>query len=255
MAPRHACFMIDIHAHILPGVDDGPSTAEESIEMARLAAKDGIRTIVATPHSLNGMYFNGRDDILAACESFNHGLRKHQIPLVVLPGCESYLCPEILEELDKGRLMTLNDTGRYLVLEIPDSFIPQTIIHLINRLRSRSIIPILSHPERNLPIQRNVELLGELIAAGALSQITGSSLMGGFGRRALRCTKRIIERQMAHFVASDAHSLKGRPPVLHAVFEKLTSIVGEARAEKMMLEAPRAVVDGTTVNENFFLTY
>lgn len=247
--------MIDIHAHILPGLDDGPSTVEEAVQMARLAVEDGLRTIVATPHSLNGLYINWREDILAACESFNRGLRKHQIPMVVLPGSEIYLCPEMLEELDKGRLMTLNDTGRYLFLEIPDSFVPQTLIHLINQLRSRGIIPILSHPERNRPIQRNVDLLGELIAAGALSQVTGTSLMGGFGRRAQRCTKRLIDRQMAHFVASDAHSLKGRPPVLHTVFERLTSMTGVAGAEKMMLEAPQAVVDGRPVNGNFFLTY
>ena len=115
--------MIDIHAHILPGMDDGPSTREEALEMARIAVANGIGIIVSTPHSLNGVYINWRKDILSACAQFNAELEKHDIPLTVLPGSEVRLSPEIIDALENGRLMTMNDAGRHISLELPDQFI------------------------------------------------------------------------------------------------------------------------------------
>lgn len=236
--------MIDIHAHILPGLDDGPSTLDESLEMARIAAKDGIRVIIATPHCLNGVYFNWRSDILSACEAFAGTLKKHNISLTVLPGSEVHLSLEIMDELKTGRLMTLNDTGRYLSLELPGPFIQQSVITFINRLKDKEITPIITHPERNLAIQRNVEVLHDFVTAGALAQVTAGSLTGGFGRQALKCCQSIIELNMAHFMASDAHSPGARPPRLSAAFKKLSSLAGRTRAERLMFEAPEAVLEG-----------
>jgi protein-tyrosine phosphatase len=236
--------MIDIHAHILPGMDDGPSTLEESLAMARIAVEDGIRIMVATPHCLNGLHFNWRPDILSACAEFNLALEKHHIPLTLLPGSEAHLTPEIMDELENGRLMTLNDTGRYFFLELPHQFIPQSIIVLINHLKKRNITPIITHPERNLAIQHNLELLHDFISAGALSQITAHSLTVGFGRPAFKCCQRIIERKMAFFIASDAHSPGARPPKLSQAFKKLSSLVGMALAEKITVKAPQAILDG-----------
>jgi len=239
--------MIDIHAHILPGIDDGPATLEESLEMARIAVKDGIHTMIATPHCLNGLYFNWRTDILRACEQLNSALKKQEIPLTLLPGSEVRLSPEILEEIKKGRLMTLNDTGRYLSLELPDQFLPQSINLLINRLKERDITPIITHPERNLAIQHNIELLHEFISAGALIQITAGSLTGKFGPVVLKCCQRLVESDMAHFMGTDAHSPTSRPPTLFAAFKKLSSLLGEKRAKKMMSEAPNAMLLGGNI--------
>lgn len=236
--------MIDIHVHILPGRDDGPSTLEDSLAMARIAVEEGIRIMVATPHCLNGRHFNWRPDILSACAEFNLALEKHHIPLTLLPGSEAHLTPEIMDELENGRLMTLNDTGRYFFLELPNQFIPQSVITLINHLKKRNLTPIITHPERNPAIQHNLELLHDFISAGGLSQITARSLTGGFGRAAFKCCKRIIERKMALFIASDAHSPGARPPGLSQAFKKLSSLVGKARAERLMSEAPQAILDG-----------
>ena len=239
--------MIDIHAHILPGMDDGPTTLNQSLEMGRIAVGDGIRTMIATPHCLNGLHVNWRLDILSACAEFNSTLKKHQIPLKVLPGSEARLSPEIIEEIENGRLMTLNDTGRYFFLELPDQFIPGAVIKLIARLKRDKITPIITHPERNMSIQRDRGLLSDIISSGALSQITAASLTGEFGHHIYKCSQRIIEMEIAHFVASDAHSPLGRPPRLSTAFKRLSSIIGNTRAERMMFEFPQAVLDGKNI--------
>ena len=242
---------IDIHVHILPGIDDGPSTLKESLEMARIAVKNGTRIMISTPHCLNGVYVNWRKDILSACTELNSALKKHNIPLTVLPGSEVHLSPEIMDALEKGRLMTMNDTGRYISLELPDQFIPKATISFINRLKNRNITPIITHPERNLTIQHNVGLLYDLISAGALSQITACSLTGGFGQQALKCCQRIIKLQMVHFMASDAHSPRARPPNLQAAFKNLSSLTGETRTKRIMFEAPQAVLEGKEIQKHF----
>ncbi len=236
--------MIDIHAHILPGLDDGPATMDDALKMARIAVKDGIRVIIATPHCLNGLYSNYRKNIITACSEFNFALKENHIPLDVLPGSEIHLGIEILNELKSGRLMTLNDTGRYFFLELPDQFASEMLVNFIERLRKMNVTPIIAHPERNLAFQRNVMLLHDLISAGALSQITGRSLTGGFGPLALKCCLRIIELNLAHFLATDAHSRKARPPRLSKAVNKLSTLIGKARAEKMVLDGPRRVIDG-----------
>jgi protein-tyrosine phosphatase len=236
--------MIDIHSHILPGIDDGPSTLEESIQMARMATEDKIEIMIATPHCLNGLYNNWRAQILSMCTEFNGALQRHHIPLSVLPGSEVHLSTEIIEALEKNQLMTLNDTGRYLSLELPNQLIPQSVIRFINQLIKRKITPIISHPERNQAIQNDIELLYNFIMAGALAQITAGSLTGKFGSRALHTSQRIIEYKMIHFMASDAHSTQVRPPKLQAAYKKLTSIAGKSRADSIIFQAPRAVIEG-----------
>ncbi len=212
--------------------------------MARIAVEDGIEIMIATPHCLNGLYVNWREHILSACAELNTALKKDYIPLTVLPGSEVYLSPEITDAFENDQLMTLNDTGRYLSLELPDQFIPQSVIWFIGQLKSKKITPIISHPERNPAIQHNAELLYDFILAGALSQISAGSLTGIFGLHALHSSQTIIERQMIHFIASDAHSPKARPPKLQVAFKKLYSIVGKSRADSTVFEAPQAVLDG-----------
>lgn len=243
--------MIDVHAHILPGIDDGPSAVEESVEMVRIAMQNGIRTIIATPHCLNGVYINWRQEILSACQELNTVLEKQHIDFTILPGSEVHLSPEILGELKKGRLMTINDNRTHLFLELPHQFIVQPILRFIFQLKSRKITPLITHPERNMAIQRDIKLLSDLIDSGALSQITGGSLAGDFGIAAQKCCRRIVKMNMAHFMASDAHSPKIRPPDLSTAFKKLRSLAGKKKAEMIMFEAPLALVDGRDVLRSF----
>ncbi len=236
--------MIDIHIHILPGLDDGPATIEDALEMAFIAVKKGIRTVIATPHSMNGVYTNWREEILSACNEFNAELNYHKIPLEVLPGAEIRLCAEIVDELEKGRLMTLNDTGRYLSLELPEHLMLDPVFRFITLVRSRDIIPIIAHPERNMAIQNNISMLESFVEAGAMCQITGASIRGDFGAEAFDCCKKIVKMGLVHFMASDAHSIAGRPPDLKKPFKKLKSMAGKAAAKSMMFDAPEKVIKG-----------
>ncbi len=235
--------MIDIHAHILPGTDDGPSNLDDSLQMARVAVEDGIRIMIATPHCLNGRYLNWRSEILKACELFNEALQRHAILLTVLPGSEVHLSPELLNKLQEGLIMTLNDGGRYICLELPDQIMNRAVIGVINRLQRMELTPIISHPERNPAIQHNLKGLTEFVAAGALTQITAGSLTGAFGKAAFRCCRSILDADLAHFMASDAHSVRHRSPRLSDGYEKLLSLGEEVRAQRMLSEAPKAILD------------
>lgn len=237
-------MLIDIHAHILPGMDDGPSTLEKSIRMALIALEDGIHTIIATPHCHNGVYFNSKDSIISACERFNQSLRQNNIDLIVLPGCEAHLSPEILDELERDNLLTLNDNGRYLSVELPDPFIPGTAINFINRMRDRGIVPVITHPERNSLLRRDMEILRDLISAGALSQVTAASITGHFGKGAMRSGVKILKQGMAHLIASDAHSTKSRPPILSEAIRRLSSIMDDKEVKKICYDNPGMVIRG-----------
>ena len=236
--------MIDMHAHILPGVDDGPATLEESLEMARMAVEDGIRVMVAAPHCLNDLYLNFRAEILSTYDELKSALEKNDIPLTLLPGSEVHLNVEIIDEIKKERLMTINDRGKHIFLELPGQLMLQGTISFIQRLRHMGITPIITHPERNPAIQHDVGLLSELISAGAFSQITADSLTGGFGRHVFRCCKRIIKQDMVHFIASDAHSSGSRPPRLSAGVKKLASMVDEEMVERITVRFPEMVLEG-----------
>ena len=236
--------LIDTHAHILPGMDDGPAGLEESIRMARIAVQDGIHTMLATPHCFNGVYSNSKNTIISACDHFNNSLKENHIDLTILPGCEACFSIEILEKPGKEHLMTLNNTGVCLSVELPDQFIPHTIIGFINRVRNRGIVPIITHPERNSIIQQDIRILGDLIAAGALSQITAASITGLFGRRAKRSCGNIIKQDMAHLIASDAHSPKTRPPILTAAMKKLSPILDKEVLERLFFHNPEMIIRG-----------
>ena len=190
---------------------------------------------------------NRRPYILSACEAFNSNLDKEGIPLEVLPGSEARFSPEIVEELQSGLLMTLNDTGRYFFLELPGQFVPEAVNALISRLKREGITAIITHPERNMMIARPPGLLTDMVSSGALSQVTGQSLTGEAGRVLHRSARKLIEMGMVHFVASDAHSPDGRPPLLSSAFRDLVSLVGDASAERMMFEFPKAVVNGEDI--------
>jgi len=221
--------------------------------MARIAVEDGIHTMVAAPHCLNGIYLNWRKEILSACEGLNAELEANGIPLKILPGSEVRLSPEIMDAFTRGRLMTLNDTGRYFLLELPDQFVPQSIIDFIARLKERNVRPIITHPERNMAIQRNIQLLQDFISAGALSQITSRSLTGGFGPSTRRSCLRIIELNLARFMATDSHSLRARPPRLFQAVARLSTLTGKIHARKMVHDFPQAILEGRDLPAPFCL--
>ncbi|MDT3766190.1 tyrosine-protein phosphatase [Priestia filamentosa] len=201
--------MIDIHSHILPSVDDGAVTLEDSTNMARLAVEEGITKIIATPHHQNGVFLNKKQDILKSVTDLNHVLRNENIPLEVLPGQETRIYGELLEDFEKGDILTLNYTN-YLFIELPSGYVPRYTEQLLFDLQLKGLTPIIVHPERNAGFMEDPGKLFNLVKKGTLTQITTSSLTGHFGKKIQKFSMQLIEASLAHFIASDAHNTSTR---------------------------------------------
>jgi protein-tyrosine phosphatase len=252
--------MIDLHNHILPGLDDGAKTLDESIEMCRIGYQDGIRTIVATPHTLNGLYLNDRETILTKVQELNDVLMKlemrnsefgmNHLPseLRILPGADVHFSEDILNQLDQGKVTTVADGGKYISLEFPFQGIPYRAEEILFRIVTRGVNPIISHPERNFEIAERPQRYYEMIRMGCLGQVTAMSLTGGFGHGVRKVVERLIKKRLVHFVASDAHSVIGRRPILSEALKVAEGIVGGKEAKKMVTEYPQAILEGRRPN-------
>ncbi len=241
--------MIDLHVHILPGLDDGPAGWEGALEMARLAAADGITTVTATPHLfarrlVEMSRLNPADRILAAAAELRSRLKEAGIALEVAVGCEAPLCPEMLELLKDGRLLTVNGHGRYLFLEMPDTAIPPATEEVCFQLLSRGLTPILAHPERHPLFREKPERLIRLLHLGCLAQVTAGSITGDFGWRVSRFTRKLLQAGLVRVVASDAHDSRRRPPELSQAAARLRRWLGEAKAQALVLDNPRKILAG-----------
>ncbi|QFK72934.1 tyrosine protein phosphatase [Pradoshia sp. D12] len=201
--------MIDIHSHILPGVDDGAQSLKDSIDMARLAVSEGIDTIIATPHHKNGAYENIRTKLLPEIDQLNEHLEKNQIPLKVLPGQEVRVYGELLEDLEQGLIQTINHSS-YLLIEFPSNHIPRYASTLFFELQQKGINPILVHPERNMAIVENPNLLYDFVQKGVSTQLTCGSIAGKFGKKIKKVSMDLLSSNLIHFVSSDAHNVSTR---------------------------------------------
>jgi len=248
--------MIDIHCHILPGLDDGAADLEQALEMARIADADGITVVIATPHAFDGFYNASRDQILSSREKLNRELRLQGLKLQVLPGADIYVDFYIRnwrpdEPISLAEAMTLNDAGRFMLLELPAYRVPDLgrLEMVIRTLREQGVTPIISHPERNSDIQVYPSKLTRLIDAGALAQITANSLVGEFGRATRRFAQKLLKSGLVHFLATDAHGIGSREPRLTPGFEAAAKLIGTENARKLVLDNPQAIIDNRTLPE------
>jgi len=234
--------MIDIHCHILPGIDDdGPPRLEDVLEMARIAAEDGIDQIVATPHVKET--FHPPERIRDLVASFKDALRANAIQLEVFAGAEvgSMLNASLLPDY------TLNGSN-YVLLEFPHSHLPQNAVEIVFNAVLAGLVPIVPHPERNPSVVRRPDLLRDLVGAGALTQVTAGSLVGDFGPEAKACGQYLLENGLVHFLATDAHSTVRRRPVLSSGVKAAAKIIGEAAARRLVTDNPAAVVAGVPLH-------
>lgn len=241
--------MIDLHAHILPDLDDGAQTWDEALEMARLAVADGITTLVATPHlyrqrAVVSQEINAKETILEKISLFRRKLADAGIDLEILPGCDIPLCYEALQLLKEGRLLTINDNKRYLLLEMPDTAIPPATEEVCFQMVSRGITPIITHPERNFIFAEMPQKLSRLLDLGCLAQVTAQSLLGGFGRQVARFARQLLTQGKIRVMATDAHNTHRRPPLLREAVAELTRIVGKERAWEMVTATPEKIIKG-----------
>ncbi|WP_048717613.1 tyrosine-protein phosphatase [Bacillus sp. 522_BSPC] len=210
--------MIDIHCHILPGIDDGAATIEDSVVMARAAVQEGITTIIATPHHKNNKFSNRKSSILTKVNDLNTVLKQENIPLTILPGQEVRIYGEVLEDYYKEEILTLNHT-KYLFIEFPSSSVPRYAERLLYELQTEGIIPIIVHPERNKELQEKPDLLYQFVKNGALTQVTASSVAGYFGKNVKKFSEKLIEHNLTHFVASDAHNIYNRTFMMKKAYD------------------------------------
>ena len=211
--------MIDIHSHILPGVDDGAQTIEDSIAMARQAVEQGITEIIATPHHRNGRYNNEKLEILSKVAELNDVLQREGIALKVLPGQECRIFGELVDAYQKDELLTLNDGGHYMLIEFSSSHVPMYAEQLLYNIQFEGVIPIIVHPERNSHFIEQPERLSEFVEKGALVQLTASSVTGAFGKKIQKFSMQLLQANLVHFVASDAHNTTSRKNPLKEAYE------------------------------------
>ena len=230
--------MIDLHSHILPGVDDGPATLEESLDIARSAADEGVRVIAATPH-VRDDYPTQPATMERLVADLRAAIQREGIAIDVRPGAE--IAIDWLGRLADEDLVRfgLGGSPHYLLLEFPYAGWPLSLHEWVFRLVTRQITPVIAHPERNAEVQANPEELRPLVDAGALVQITAASLDGRVGRSSRAAGMTLIESGLAHLLASDAHTPDVREAGLLAAFEA----VGDPElARWLTLEVPMAIV-------------
>jgi protein-tyrosine phosphatase len=235
--------LVDLHTHVLSGVDDGAASRDESREMLRIAAADGTRLIVATPHTGRVE----RDRILQHVAALNDLARADGIDITVRPGSEARLTPELVRAFADGQVVTLNQTA-YLLVELPlGGPWPPNVTRAVFDLQLAGAWPVLAHAERYQALQRDPELLVELVRAGVVVQVNADSLLGRQGARARRAAEELVRSRLAHVVASDAHDARLRPPTLSGALQRVAELAGEAEARQMRQRAA-AIVAGQALS-------
>lgn len=235
--------MIDLHTHILPAVDDGAKTMADALLLARLAEEEGITTLVATPHHLNGTYENDRQTVIQATDKLNHTLKEQGVNVQVLPGQEIRISGDLLERYEKGELLTIGGTSSYIFVELPSSHVPHYTKQLLYDLQLEGLTPIIVHPERNAEFIVRPNLLYDLVKNGVLTQITASSLTGHFGKKIKRFTEQLIDANQTCVIASDAHNIDTRPFLLQAAYRELENKYGLEAVYQMKENAYHIIHD------------
>jgi protein-tyrosine phosphatase len=232
--------MVDIHSHILPGLDDGAQTMDDSLAMLQIAAAGGTTDIVATPHANTEFTF---DSALIARKLAE--LTAAAGPSIrIYTGCDFHLQYENIQDaLENPTKYTINHKN-YLLVEFSDLMIFNTTGEIFYQLRSAGMVPVVTHPERNWLLQKRFEAISEWVAEGACLQVTAQSFLGRFGRHAKEYAEKLMKAGMVHFVASDAHGTKDRTPDLRAAFDYVSDKYGPKRAELLFVINPRAALEG-----------
>lgn len=233
--------MIDLHSHILPGMDDGAPTLGTALEMARIAAADGTTHLACTPHIMLGVYDNHAEGIERAVAALSACLVEAGLALELAVGADVHACPDIGERLCAGGMPTIN-RSRFFLLELPRDICPPGMPRLVRRVVARGCVPIVTHPERLAWIEERYDVISQLAEAGALMQLTAASITGGFGSRARYWAERMLDEARVDLVASDAHDARRRPPGLSRAREHISTRCGAAFARRLTEDVPKAIL-------------
>jgi protein-tyrosine phosphatase len=237
--------MIDIHHHLLYGLDDGAADIETSLQMAEMAIEDGITHIVCTPHANSEYDFLPEENAARlACLRERLGER-----LTLGLGCDFHLSYDNIEDALAHPAKYAINGKRYLLVEFPDFGIPQNISASFYEMSVAGIVPIITHPERNLTLMQNTERLAEWIRMGCLVQVTAGSLLGRFGKGPQRIAREFLDLRWVHVIATDAHNTTSRPPRMSEAFDFLSDEYGAEDAERLCVQNPHAIFLGEVLGE------
>ena len=246
MASRYATVgndeMIDLHSHLLPGLDDGAPDVETSLAMAHAYVADGVYIVACTPHIMLGLYPNSGPQIRVAVTRFQSELDRTGINLKLVTGADVHIVGGLVHGLRSGELLSLADS-RYVLLELPRNVPPPRLENLLFDMLVAGYVPIITHPERLPWIGTQYQRVRRLVAAGAWMQVTTGALAGVFGRGAQSLAERMLDDGLVHILATDAHNVNRRPPDLRRGFELAAARVGENSAWDMVSTRPRGVLE------------
>ncbi len=242
--------MIDIHSHILPGLDDGAKSIDETLEILRQLLAAGFKTVIATPHVMEGKQYLSPKDILAALENVRQHVARAGLSVQLLPGAENYIFPEMAKWAGEGKLLTLGNTGKYLLLELPMLDIPRYTEQVFFELQVKGFTPILAHPERYRDLADQPERLIEWARRGVLFQLDLRSVSGRYGPRPQRLAKLMLQSDLVHFIGSDAHGVARSGLAYQEALERVRGLVGEAQFQELVVGNAREVVEGRAVLNN-----
>jgi protein-tyrosine phosphatase len=236
--------VVDLHCHILPGVDDGAVDLAASVAMLRCAAAEGIAHMVATPHTCDGRYEVSRDRAHAAFQELRRAAHAAGIGVELSLAGEVHLDPRIPDLLRRDPGITLDGRGRYLLLELPHETVPPSLPQFLFTLRTLHTTPVIAHPERNLAVRQSPELVVEWLRLGVLCQLTAGSFTGVFGTSIRACAERFLSRGQAHVIATDSHSAQRRAPRVQDAALAVAALVGEDGARALFVDNPRRLLRG-----------
>ena len=240
--------MIDIHCHLLPGIDDGPPTLEAALELARALVSDGIDHVVCTPHVFPGRFENRRTSIQDEFYRFVGQLAAAGVDLSLSFAGEVRLTPEVLGLMSRDELPLLGEGSngqRTMLLELPDGQIPVGTERFVDKLLDADIRPVIAHPERNRAVIENPARIETLVDMGCYLQLTASSVTGHFGERVQRTSRKLIEANWVQAVASDSHNLGGRRPRMKDAAAWLARQYGPGAARRLVFMGPAALCHRT----------
>jgi len=242
--------MIDLHCHILPGIDDGAQTIEESIALVKLAIADGVTHAVCTPHIQLGRFDNNVRTIATAFEILSAEIESQQLNIKLAFAAEVRICPEIMILAKQNKLPFIGkwqDTD-VLLLELPHSHVPPGTDQLIKWLHKNNIMPMIAHPERNRDIIADYNKFEMLSRLGCLFQVTATSLCGHFGDTIQAIANRMLEEGKVTILATDAHNLKRRPPNLSAGMYAAADIIGQKLAKELVIDTPKLISESKFIS-------
>ena len=239
--------MIDFHSHIIPNVDDGSKSVEETFDMLKEAKQVGFTSVISTSHYIENAYESNAEEREVWIKALSDGLKKQNIDLSLYLGNEIYFTENIIKLLEDEKATSINKTN-YVLFEFPLNTKPMNIYDVVYDMIGYKIVPVLAHPERYQFVQKEPELIYDLIQAGVLMQANYTSVLGRYGEKAELIVKKFFENNMVHFLGSDVHKPKTIYPKIPEALQEIKSIIGEQKLEELTTTNPRLAIENKRID-------